>query len=131
MEHKPGLVMQVDCASTKIAYYDEETAMMSEASLFVSVLPCNQLMYAEVFRDETLPSWIKTHVHEFEYLGGVPKTLVPDNLKTAVQKANFYEPSLNRSYEEMANFYVTVILPARTYRPRDKGRGRECGQDLV
>jgi len=118
--HKPGMAMQVDWAGTKIGYYDEETATMSEASLFVSVLPCSQLMYAEVFRDEKLPSWIMAHVHAFQYLGGVPKTLVPDNLKTGVHKPNFYEPSLNRSYEEMANFYGTVILPSRTYKPQDK-----------
>ena len=93
---------------------------MSEASLFVSVLPCSQLIYAEPFRDEKLPSWIAGHVHAFQYFGGVPKTLVPDNLKAGVRRPNFYEPDLNKTYQEMATYYGTVILPARVRKPKDK-----------
>ena len=121
LEHKPGLSLQVDWAGSRIAFYDDDAGQLSEASLFVAVLPCSRLIYAEVFRDEKLPSWIKAHVHCFEYLGGVPKTIVPDNLKTGVHRANFYEPTINRSYQEMADFYGTVILPARISRARDKG----------
>lgn len=121
LEHKPGMSLQVDWAGSKIAYYDEELGQASEAHLFVAILPCSQLIYAEVFRDEKLPSWITAHLNCFRYLGGVPKTIIPDNLKTGVSKANFYEPSLNPSYQEMAEFYGTVILPARVRKPRDKG----------
>ena len=120
LTHKPGLSLQVDWAGTRIAFYDEEESQLSEASLFVAVLPCSQLIYADVFRDEKLPSWIKAHVNCFEYLGGIPKTIVPDNLKVGVDKANFYEPTINRSYQEMADYYGTVILPARSRKPRDK-----------
>lgn len=121
LEHKPGMSMQVDWAGSKIAYYDEEIEKASEAHLFVAVLPCSQLIYAEVFRDETLPSWITAHLHCFHYFGGVPKTIIPDNLKTGILKANFYEPTINPSYQEMAAFYGAVILPARIRKPRDKG----------
>lgn len=121
LEHKPGFSLQVDWAGTKIAYYDEANGTLSKASLFVAVLPCSNLIYAEVFRDEKLPSWIKAHVNCFKYMGGVPKTITPDNLKTGVDKPNFYEPVINRSYQEMADFYGTVILPARAYRAQDKG----------
>jgi transposase len=54
---------------------------MSQVSLFVVVLPCSGIIYAEPFRDEKLPSWIAGHVNAFQYLGGVPKTLIPDNLR--------------------------------------------------
>ena len=80
LEHKPALSLEVDWAGTKIAYFDTDSGKMTEASLFVSVLPCSQLIYVEPFRDEKLPSFIAGHVHAFGYLGGVPKTLVPDNL---------------------------------------------------
>lgn len=98
---------------------------MSEASLFVSVLTCSQLIYAEPFRDEKLPSWIAGHVHAFQYFGGVPKTLVPDNLKAGVQRPNFYEPDLNKTYQEMATYYGTVILPARVRKPK-QARGAKA-----
>lgn len=120
LEHKPALSLEVDWAGTKIAFFDSEIGKMSEASLFVSVLPCSQLIYAEPFRDEKLPSWIAGHVHAFQYFGGVPKTVVPDNLKAGVRRPNFYEPDLNKTYQEMAVYYGTVILPARVRKPRDK-----------
>lgn len=61
--------MEVDWAGTKIGYYDADLGEMNEASLFVAVLPCSQLMYAEPFRDETLPSWVTGHVNAFGYIG--------------------------------------------------------------
>ena len=88
--------------------------------MFVAVLPCSQLIYAEVFRDEKLPAWLTGHINCFRYLGGVPKTITPDNLKTGIDKANFYDPAINRSYQEMADYYGTVILPARVRKPKDK-----------
>lgn len=121
LEHKPGLAVQVDWAGTRICYYDEEIGEFQEASLFVAVLPCSNLIYAEVFRDEKLSSWISGHVNCFRYFGGVPKTIIPDNLKTGITKANFYEPTIQQSYQEMADFYGTVILPARIRKPKDKG----------
>ena len=120
LEHKPALSLEVDWAGTKIAYFDAESGKMSEASLYVAVLPCSQLIYVEPFRDEKLPAWITGHVHAFEYIGGVPKTLVPDNLKSGVKRPIFFEPELNKTYQEMASYYGAVILPARVRRPRDK-----------
>ena len=120
LEHKPALSLEVDWAGTKIAFFDSGAGKMAEASLFVSVLPCSQLIYVEPFRDEKLPSWVAGHIHAFQFFDGVPKTLVPDNLKTGVQHPNFYEPDLNKTYQEMATYYGTVILPARVRKPKDK-----------
>lgn len=120
LQHKPGITIQVDWAGSKIAYYDEDEGELCEASLFVAVLPCSQLIYAEVFRNEKLSSWIAAHVNCFQYFGGVPKTVVPDNLKSGVHKAVFFEPELNRTYREMAEYYGTVILPTRVRKPKDK-----------
>jgi transposase len=69
-----------------------------------------------------LPDWIDAHVRAFEAIGGVPELVVPDNAKTAVVKASFYDPEVNRSYAEMAAHYRTVILPARPRKPRDKAK---------
>ena len=122
LQHKPGMAVQVDWAGSTIGYFDEDLAAFAEGHLFVGILPCSNLIYAEVFPDETLPNWIQAHVNMFDYFGGVPKTLVPDNLKTGVKKPNFYEPDINQTYLEMANFYGTAVLPARVRKPKDKGQ---------
>lgn len=123
LEHKPALSLEVDWAGTKIRYYDSELGKSCEASLFIAVLPCSQLIYAEPFRDEQLPQWISGHVHAFEYFQGAPKTITPDNLKAGVTKSNFYSPELNKTYLDMSNHYGCVILPARVKKPRDKPSG--------
>ena len=62
------------------------------------------------------------HVRMFDFLGGVPKAVVPDNLKSAVIKADRFDPGLNRTYAEMAAHYGTAILPALPRKPRDKAK---------
>ena len=128
LEHKPALSMEVDWAGTKIVYFDEEEGSAEQASLFVGVLPCSQLMYAEPFRDEKQAAWIAGHVNAFDYFGGVPKSLIPDNLKTGVKQANFYDPGLNKTYLEMAIYYGTVVLPARVGKPRDTSSAEKSVQ---
>src|SRR5271166_4863259 len=72
--------------------------------------------------DETLPDWTGAHVRMFRFFGGAPKLLVPDNLKSGVIKASFYDPEINRTYGAMAAHYSVGILPARPRRPRDKAK---------
>jgi transposase len=69
-------------------------------------------------------------VATFEFLGGVPEIVVPDNLRSAVTKAHRYEPDLNATYQDMAAHYGVAIIPARPYRPRDKAKA-EAGVQLV
>lgn len=71
---------------------------------------------------QSLPDWIGAHVRAFEYFGGVPTTIVSDNLKSAVIRACFHEPTINRSYTDLARHYGTAILPARPYKPKDKAK---------
>src|SRR5262249_20877027 len=58
----------------------------------------------------------------FAFLGGAPASVIPDCLKSAVTKASRYESLLNRTYEEMARHYGTVVMPARPYKPKDKAK---------
>jgi hypothetical protein len=90
------------------------------AYVFVAVLPASSIIYAHPFIDMKMESWVQGHVKAFEYFGGVPLLLVPDNAKTAVIKANRYESELNKTYEEMAAHYGCAIVPARPYSPTDK-----------
>jgi len=117
--YKAGERMLVDWAGLTMKY-SEGTNIEKTAYIFVAVLPASSFMYAQPFPDMKMESWIKGHVGAFEYLGGVPLLLVPDNVKTAVTKASRYEPELNQTYREMAEHYGTAIVPARPYSATDK-----------
>src|SRR5450631_969261 len=67
-------------------------------------------------------SWTRAHVEAFTFFGGVAARLVPNNLKTGVDKPDLYDPKINRSYGELAVHYGTLIDPARAFKPRDKPR---------
>ena len=88
--------------------------------LFIAVLPCSGYTYAEATADMKLESWLSCHIHAYEYFGGVTRLLIPDNLKTGVVKNTRYETVLNRSYQELAEYYDTAIIPARVEHPKDK-----------
>jgi transposase len=86
------------------------------------VLGASSYTYAEATFTQTLPDWIGSHVRMFRFFGGVPRLIVPDNLKSGVHKASFYDPEINRSYGMMAAHYGVGVLPARPRKPRDKAK---------
>lgn len=120
IERKPGDEMFVDWAGSKMEVIDRETGEIIPAHIFVSALGKSGYPYVEAFDSENLENWITAHVHAFEYYGGVPRQLVPDNLKTGVKKACNYDPVINKTYLEMAEHYGCAIVPARSRKPRDK-----------
>jgi transposase len=121
-EHRAGEKMFVDYAGQTMPIIDPETGEVQDLPVFVAALGASSYTYAEVQEDQTLASWITGHIHAFEFYQGVTAALVPDNLKSGVKKACFYEPDLNPTYQEMAEHYGTVILPARPRKPRDKAK---------
>lgn len=120
--HAPGDKMFVDWAGQKVSIHNSRDGSIAEASLFIAVLGASNKTYAEAFANEQSPSWLKGHMHAFRFFGGVSRAIVPDNPKTAVIRPCRYEPGLNRNYQEMADHYGTVILPARPLKPRDKAK---------
>lgn len=117
-EHRPGEALQVDYAGDTVVVMDGGQAR--EAQIFVVCLPFSGLIYTEATWTQQLEDWLASHVRAFNFLGGVPGALVPDNLKSGVTKANFFDPVLNASYYELARHYGTAILPTRVRKPRDK-----------
>jgi transposase len=120
--HEPGEKMFVDWAGQKVPIYNSQNGCVDQASVFIAVLGASNMTYAEAFANEQSPSWIKGHMNAFRFYRGVPRAVVPDNPKTAVIRPCRYEPGLNRNYQEMAEHYGTVILPARPLKPRDKAK---------
>src|ERR1039458_3463806 len=111
--------MFVDWAGATIPIYDRETGAAQPASLFVAVLGASSYAFARAALSQDLSHWIECHVLALESFQGTSKLIVPDNPRTGVTRACRYEPDLNRTYLEMAQFYGVAIMPARPYKPRD------------
>ncbi len=120
--HKAGEKMFVDYAGMKVGYTDRGTGEAREAAVFVATLGASSLTYAEAQTSQELTNWISGHVRAFEYFGGVPEAVVPDNTKTGVRSACFYEPELNPTYQALAEYYRAAVLPTRVKHPKDKAK---------
>jgi transposase len=120
--HVAGDKLFVDWAGGTVPIVDPMTGEVHDAHLFVAALGASSYTYAEARWSETLPDWIRAHVNAFDFFGGVPKATVPDNLKAGITKPSRYEPGVNRTYQDLADHYGFVVLPARIRRPRDKAK---------
>lgn len=112
-DHPAGDKVFVDYSGKKIMIVDRATGVVRDAEINT---------YAEATWTQTLPDWIEAHVRMFRFFGGVPRLVVPDNLKSGVHRASFYDPEINRSYGMIASHYRVGILPARPRKPRDKAK---------
>ena len=120
IEHKAGDKMFVDFTGKKFEIVNRHTGEITEAECFVAVLGASQFTYVEAVASQKKHDWIRANENALHYFGGVPKATVPDCLKSAVQKANKYEPEINPDYYDFAQHYSMAILPARPGHPKDK-----------
>ena len=121
-DYKAGEKLFVDFAGDTIPVHDPATGAVIPAYLFAACLGVSNYTYAEAVLSQDLPSWIRLHVHTFEYLGAVPMITVPDNPRVGVTHPCRYEPDLNPTYQDAAAYYGTVVIPARVKKPRDKAK---------
>jgi len=120
VEHKAGDKMEVDYTGKKLEVIDKQTGEVQVMEVFVSILGASQLIYVEASESQSKEHFITSVENALAYYGGVPRAIVPDNLKSAVTKSHRYEPKINASFEDFAEHYGTTILPARVYKPKDK-----------
>jgi transposase len=120
--HRAGEKLFVDYAGPTVAIVNPITGELREAQIFVAVLGASNYTYAEATWTQGLADWIGAHTRAFSFFEGVPALVVPDNLRSGVNKACHYEPLLNTSYYQMLAHYGTAALPARPYKPRDKAK---------
>ena len=120
--HVAGEKMFVDYAGATLEVIDPKTGEIRQAQLFVAALGASNFTFAEASWTQGLADWIGSHCRAFGYFGGVTAQIVSDNLKSGVTKACFYEPTVNRTYADMAAHYGTAVVPARPRKPRDKAK---------
>lgn len=121
-QHKAGEKVFVDYSGDGFDVINADTGEITRAELFVAVWGASNYTYAEATLTQELPSWIGSHVRAFDYFGCAPRILVPDNLKSGVNKTCRYEPDLNPAYQDLAVHYNAAVIPARVRHPRDKAK---------
>jgi transposase len=121
-DHRAGEKLFVDYAGQTVPIQDPHTGEVRQAQIFVAVLGASSYTYVEATWSQSLPDWIGSHVRAFEFFGGVPEILVPDNLRSGVTAAHRYEPELNPTYQDLATHYGVAVMPARSRKPRDKAK---------
>lgn len=124
VDTEPGDVAQVDFGFAG-RFFDPATGMIRKSWVFVMVLGYSRHMFAKLVYDQKAATWVALHIEAFEWFGGVPKTVVPDNLKAAVIRAAFgvsdrHQLELNRTYRELARYYGCKIDPTPVRSPEKK-----------
>jgi len=124
--HKAGEKLFVDYCGPTMTIVSPTTGECRSAQVFVAVMGASNYTYAEATWSQKLEDWVMSHARCFEFLGGVPELVIPDNLKSAVTKACRYEPDLNPTYQQLASHFDTVVVPARPYKPKDKAKAENA-----
>ncbi|HNX66786.1 MAG TPA: IS21 family transposase [Bacteroidales bacterium] len=121
LRHEAGNELYVDFAGDTLGYVDINTGECIPMQVFVATLACTDYAFAFCVPSQKTEDFLYALVRCLEFYGGVPKIVVPDNLKAAVVKADKYEPTINKAMEDMGNHYGFVVLPCQPYSPTHKG----------
>lgn len=130
VERAPGEEAQVDFGYA--GYMLDDAGQRRKAWAFVMTLAWSRHQYVEFVFDQRVDTWLEVHRHAFEFFGGVPKKVVPDNLKAAIARASWdgTDPQVQWAYRECAEHYGFLIAPCRPFTPQHKGKV-ERGVDYV
>lgn len=120
MECDPGQEAQIDYGTLYLPIGSQ--GRRKKVHVLLVTLSHSRKSYVEAVLRQDSESFLRSLENALRHFGGVPERLVPDNLKAAVVKADWYEPELNPKLRDFAAHYGTVILPARPYQPTDKGK---------
>jgi len=126
--HLAGDKCFVDYCGHTITFVNPHSGEVREAQVFVGVLGASNYTFAEATFSQKLPDWLGSHYRMFEFFGGTPSVIVPDNRRSAVSQPCRYDPDLNPSYQQFAEHYSVAVIPARPYKPKDKSKAEVAVQ---
>ena len=121
-KHVAGEKTFVDYSGVRPHYIDEATGERVYVELFVAVLGGSSLTYVEATHTQTLVDWIGSNQRMYRFVGGVSRAQVPDQLRSAVSDPDWFDPTINRTYQALATHYGTSVFPARPGKPKDKAK---------
>ena len=128
--HIAGEKVFVDYSGVTIPIYNQKTGEIDTAQIFVAVLGASGYTYADASLSQTQEDFIHSHVCAYQFFGGVPQVVVPDNLKSAVISNNKNGIVINESYAALARHYSMRVEPARPYKPKDKAKAEQGVQAI-
>ena len=120
IEHKAGEKMFVDYAGKKLVVTDPKSGVERPVEVFVAILGASELTYVEASESQGTEDWVVSNDRAVRFFEGVVQVIIPDNLKSAVSRVDPYEPGINPTFDDFAEHYGTVIMPARVRKARDK-----------
>lgn len=128
LDHDPGAQVMIDFAGKKLSYVDPNTGELINCQVFIGVLPCSGLMFCKAVHTQNTYDFNDCINAMLKYFGGSPKTILCDNLRTAVSRPNRYEPVFTELCYQLGDHYRACFSAARPYKPRDKAMVERCVQ---
>jgi len=120
--HRPGEKLFVDYSGKRPSVTDPVTGEQREVELYVAVLGASNYTFAEVTFSQTVPDFTASTVRALEYFGASPKIVVPDQLRSAVARPDRYDPDINQTFNDLAQHYDMVVIPAPPRKPKGKAK---------
>ena len=120
LTHKAGEKTFIDFSGKTVNIVNHTNGVITKAELFIAVLPASGFAFVKAIASQKKRDFIDAHADMFTYFGGVTELLVPDNLKSAVTRADNYDPDVNPDYAAMARHCGSAVMPTRGYKPKDK-----------
>jgi len=118
--HEAGRHLFIDFAGKKLEYIDRQTGQVIPVDIFVGILPCSQYTFVWACRSQKREELVEALNRCLRFIGGVPKAIVSDNMKSAVARGHRYAPTINKTIKAFGLHYDTVLDPTRPYKPKDK-----------
>lgn len=120
LEYNAADIMMVDFTGKKQYYVDTSTGERIECEVFVAILPFSGLIFCEAVLSQKTHDFATCINTMLRFYGGVPATILCDNLKAAVIRSDRYEPVFTDLCYQLGEHYGTTFSAARPYSPRDK-----------
>lgn len=119
-DYRAGEYLMIDFAGKTLAYTNSLTGQVIDCQIFVAVLPCSNYLYVQAVETQQLADVVCCVSNALLYFGGVPQCVLSDNMRTAVRRADRYEPLLSEAFEQLSTYYNCTFTATRAARPRDK-----------
>ena len=130
MVHVGGEKVFVDYSGLTMPIYNQRTGEVDYAQIFVAVLGASGYTFVHATPSQRQEDFIYSHVLAYQFFGGTPRIVVPDNLKSAIISHNKNGIVFNESYSDLARHYAMAIEPARPYKPKDKPKAEQGVQAI-
>jgi transposase len=121
LESLPGKQSQVDFGAAGLMK-DPRDGKLHKSHAFIMTLSYSRYRFVRFVFRQDINTWIDCHIRAFQFFGGVPSTIMIDNLKAGIISADFYDPTLNRTYGELEKHYGFVVDPTKVRTPQHKGK---------